>query len=112
MVTRNFHGRVPPKAAMSGVDDLELAESLNLDKGLSDMGLPLSKKELYERYGRSQPLDDDDALKPTVAAPGGGGFQSPKEGQESLPMDKPEFHDDPEMQTDWGYNNGMMGDAA
>ena len=112
MVTRNFHGRVPPKAAMSGVDDLELAESLNLDKGLSDMGLPLSKKELYERYGRSQPLDDDDALKPTVAAPGGGGFQSPKEGQESLPMDKPEFHDDPEMQTDWGYHNGMMEKVA
>lgn len=102
MVVRNFAGRQPPKASMSGVDDLELAESLNIDKGLSELGWVHSKKDLSERYGRRIVTDPEDALKPAQSPPAGGeGFKPP-----------PEFHEDESLSTDWGYSNGLMEKVA
>lgn len=116
LTIRNFMGRVPPKAAMSGVDDLELAESLNIDKGMKELGWDHSLKELGERYGRSIPKDDDDRMSTLIKKlgigqqqPGGGnGFQPPKEGQTELPQEMPEFVDD-DFATDWGYSPGLLG---
>lgn len=70
----NFAGVDCPRASLGGVDDTELAASLTVDKGLlNDLKLELSREEMYERYGRSQPLDEADKLKPPEnAAPPGG----------------------------------------
>lgn len=78
MVDRNYRGADYPWATMSGVDEAELEESLRVDQGLHGLGLDLSKEELYEKYGRSPPKDDEDKLA-GQAAPGGapGGPGSP-----------------------------------
>lgn len=124
LVTRNFAGRQCPHASMSGVDDLELAESLNIDKGLKEMGWDHSVKELAERYGRKLPTEEEDRMSQLVkkyntqaggpggapGAPGGGqggeGFEPPA-GSEP-----PEFVDDDQFSTDWGFSPGLMERAA
>lgn len=71
----NFRGAAPPRAMLGGVNDGELTASAQLDEILTRVGLPLSKRDAYERYGRSPPADDADALAPPQPAqpPGGGG---------------------------------------
>jgi hypothetical protein len=66
----NFAGVACPQASLGGIDDAELKESLAIDTGLSkDLRLDLSKKDLYKRYGRPEPLDDADRLKPADVQP-------------------------------------------
>ena len=42
----------------------DLLQQLQIDRGLHRMGVPLSKAELRERYGRSAPIDEEDTLAP------------------------------------------------
>jgi len=75
----NFAGVEYPQMSLGGVDDSELQSSLAVDVGLHrDLGLPLSNKDLYRRYGRPEPLSPEDTLQPVAAttapgAPGPGG---------------------------------------
>jgi Protein of unknown function (DUF935) len=64
----------PPWLTLGAVDDEEMQPALAIDRGLWEMGLGLSKKELYHRYARSEPHDDEDLLAaPPQAPPGPGG---------------------------------------
>lgn len=49
-------------------DGEDIEARLKIDQGLHGMGLALSKREMYDAYGRSEPEDDEDALE------GGGGL--------------------------------------
>ena len=72
-----------PYATMDAVDVNELAQEITVDQGLHELGLGLSKEELYERYGRTEPNGPDDTLpgaqpqapggSPASPGPGGGG---------------------------------------
>lgn len=64
----NFAGAAVPVVSLGGIDDGEMASSLAVDQGLQAMGLELSRKDLYKRYGRPEPLDDADAVKPPAPA--------------------------------------------
>src|SRR5262245_1823374 len=72
----NFLNAAPPRATLGGVNDNDLLPSAQLDQLLTQIGLPLSKKERYIYYGRTPPADEGDALtgppKPE-GPPGGGG---------------------------------------
>ena len=64
----------PPWLTLGAVDDTEMGPALAIDRGLWEMGMGLSKQELYRRYGRTEPHDDEDLLppgKPGGAPPGG-----------------------------------------
>jgi phage gp29-like protein len=39
-----------------------LVQELQVDKTLLEMGVPLSKKELYQRYGRTEPVETNDTI--------------------------------------------------
>lgn len=66
----NMVGVSYPMASLGGVNDSEMQTSLAVDVGLSrDLQLPLSRKDLYKRYGRPEPLDTNDTLEP-AAQPG------------------------------------------
>lgn len=75
---RNYSGVEDyPTAAMGGIDDAELGESLKIDQGLAQMvqpmGLMLKREELEDRYGRTF----EDAPMPAAGVgpnglPGGG----------------------------------------
>ena len=71
----NFAGVAYPQASLGGIDDAELKESLAIDVGLArDLQLKLSRKDLYKRYGRPEPLDAADTLEPPAkpqVIPGG-----------------------------------------
>lgn len=79
-----------PKAVLDSVDVNELQQEMQVDTGLHQLGLDLSKDELYERYGRKPPEDDDDSLPgqapPPNAANGAG--PAPSGDGAALP-----FHD-------------------
>lgn len=69
-------------------EDLEVRS--RVDKNLTDMGLPLSKAELYEVYGRKQPKDEEDALEkaappPSPFGPGGAPVGPGKPGEPPVP---------------------------
>lgn len=53
---------VEPDIEVQSAEDLY--HQVKIDRELSSMGLPLSKQEVYERYDRSPPEDEDDALQP------------------------------------------------
>ncbi len=65
-----------PEAIMGGIDEGSLGTMLNVDKGLQELGLTLSRKALYRKYGREEPSDPKDVLgmpaAPSGATPGGG----------------------------------------
>lgn len=71
LVDLNFAGAGRPLIGLGGVNDADLEPSLKVDMGLQQMGLALSRKEVYQRYNRQLPEDDGDRLEPP--APGGGG---------------------------------------
>ncbi len=50
----------------------ELQKELTVDEGLHQLGIDLSKEELYERYGRVPPEEDDDKLPGMQGQPPGG----------------------------------------
>ena len=45
----------------------DLVKQSQIDRNLHRMGLPLSKSEMYERYGRRPPTDEEDTLRPGQA---------------------------------------------
>lgn len=109
IVDLNFAGADYPTATLSSVNDADLANSLAVDKGLLDMGLPLSRKATYEKYSRQPPADPTDVLTAQPAAApswpgglaGGGGGQPPRGVQTSAPPP-----DDGDRPGDKGKPNG------
>lgn len=81
-----------PKASLSAVDVNELAQEIQVDTALHALGLDLSKDEIYERYGRTPPEDDDDVLPgqapqgPPGGAPGALPGPGDNGGTPSLPF--------------------------
>lgn len=63
LVDLNFAVPEYPKVTLSAVDVNELLLDLQVDQGLLQSGLDLSKEELYERYGRTPPQTPEDTLK-------------------------------------------------
>lgn len=74
LVDVNFDGAGYPKVTFGGVNDSSMTASVQIDQFLWQAGVPLSKEELYERYGRQRPVDDEDTLlMPQMAPPPPGG---------------------------------------
>ena len=64
LVEVNFGAQfTPPRVTFEAVNEGIMKSRLEVDKGLQELGLPLSKKEAYDFYGRSAPIDEDDELK-------------------------------------------------
>lgn len=77
-----------PQAVLDSVDVNELQSHVQVDLALHQLGLPLSKNELYERYERRPPEDNEDVLAaapPPSSPPSSTGGPSPALG-ESLPF--------------------------
>lgn len=75
LVAMNFAGAACPEIGLGGVNDASLLASVQVDAGLLDMGLALSKKERYKYYGRQEPEDEGDVLvRPTPPPSGSGGM--------------------------------------
>ena len=72
-----------PRATVGGIDERELAESLRIDQGLSQIGWKLSRKDLARRYGRAWATGPDDE----VQAPAPGGLPP---GSPGLPFAEPD----------------------
>ncbi len=70
LVDPNFEGAERPIVTFGGVNDNEMAASITIDQGLLNMQVPLSKAEVYQRYGRQEPTDDDDKLMPAALGAG------------------------------------------
>jgi hypothetical protein len=68
---KNFTDANYPKASLGSVNDQELLNSARLDELLVKNGLPLSKKDRYDYYGRAMPSGPDDEMK-LPAATGAG----------------------------------------
>lgn len=83
LVQLNYPGADCPVAVMGGVDDSELKESLAVDQGLNQMGLALSRDDLYERYGRKPPDTPEDTLP--GAQPGQPQPGTPSPGASDVP---------------------------
>jgi phage gp29-like protein len=62
LVHLNFAQADVPRVQLVGVNDRELQASLQVDRGLLAMGLPLSRAALHLRYGRQAPWEPDDQL--------------------------------------------------
>lgn len=65
----NYPNPVPITVTLGGTSEEELLQRSQVDLNLQQCGLPLSKREMYRIYGRSEPVDADDALLPPTAAP-------------------------------------------
>ncbi|GBD37044.1 hypothetical protein HRbin36_02174 [bacterium HR36] len=63
LVQLNFARAELPRVQLVGVNDRDLLASLQVDRGLLAMGLPLSRGALYLRYGRQAPWAMDDQLR-------------------------------------------------
>lgn len=71
-----------PQASIAAVDVNEQQQQLGIAVGLSGLGLPLSKNEMYERFDFQPPEDESDALAApappsTPSAPSGAGQELP-----------------------------------
>ncbi len=73
LVDLNFEDADYPRASLGAVNVGELKLEMDIDTGLSKLGLPLSRSELYEKYHRTPPADPADTLTPP--APGGAAGQ-------------------------------------
>lgn len=69
----NYRRADAPLVTLGGVNDDSMQGALAIDTGLSQLGLELSKEELYRKYGRQKPVKDDDKLAPSQAQQGQGG---------------------------------------
>ena len=72
VVDLNFVVSEYPRATLSAIDPAELLQEAELDHRLWEMGLELSKEDMYERYGRVPPESDEDAIGKDAGGPGGG----------------------------------------
>ena len=96
-----------PTITLASLDDADLAPTLAVFKGAHDLGLPLSKKEVYKRLRLTEPTDKDDAIGPQDQGGGEGGGapgQQPPPGgpPAATPPDRPfgEFDSPEAMMTD------------
>jgi phage gp29-like protein len=92
IVDENFLGASYPTLKLSTPDPAALKAELDIDQGLYNMGVPLSLAEVYERYNRSAPKDDDKdrlvKVNPAAAPPGtppGGAGGPPGPGPNGKP---------------------------
>ena len=70
LVDINYAGEDYPSVTLGAIDDVDLLPSLQVDQGLYGMGVPLSRKELYKRYSRSAPVDEQDTVRMNPQASG------------------------------------------
>ena len=68
----NYRRADAPLVTLGGVNDDSMQGALAIDTGLSQLGLELSKDELYRKYGRQKPVKEDDKLAPMQAGQQGG----------------------------------------
>jgi hypothetical protein len=61
-----------PRAKLSSVDVNELAQEIQIDTALHQLGIELSKDELYDRYSRKPPESQKDSLAGGTGGPAGG----------------------------------------
>lgn len=101
LVDLNFVVEDYPKATLSAVNNAELLQELQIDTGLTQIGVPLSLEELYERYGRNPPADEADTVKPPPPGPGGEGGPEGGGGGGGLPFDEPEHDWEAMSDQDW-----------
>lgn len=67
LIAYNFGNTRPvPFVDTEAVDPAAVLANLAIDKQLQDMGLKLSRKQLYRASGRTPPVDDADSLLPPV----------------------------------------------
>lgn len=64
----NFPVPAPPRVTLEGVSEADLLVRAQVNESLQRQGLPLSKKEAYETFSRSEPEDEADTLKSVLAA--------------------------------------------
>lgn len=80
LIDLNYRGADYPTCTFGGVNDGAMKDSITVDQFFLQSNLPLSKEEMYEKYGRQQPLSEDDAVtspqaqQPQMPFGGGGGF--------------------------------------
>jgi len=104
----NYVGVDYPEAVMGGIDEASLSTAATVDAQLQKMGLPMSKRAMYKKYGREAPRDPDDVLTPPAPAPGGG-FMEYATAPLRLPAANGNGHAaagvaaEPFCETDWGY---------
>jgi hypothetical protein len=67
LVRLNFARAQLPRVQLVGVNDRELLASWQIDRGLLQLGLPLSRRALYLRYGRQPPFEPADRLSVSAA---------------------------------------------
>jgi hypothetical protein len=72
LVRTNFAGVEPGYCTLGAVNEGDLKAYIDNCKALQEIGLVLSKKELYRTTARSQPVDGGDALAPAAKPPPGG----------------------------------------
>lgn len=77
-----------PEAVMGGINEGELGKALIVDQGLLGMGLPLSKKAMYKKYGRQAPMSKEDALMPASQL-------APEQQPQQQQTERPHKMDDP-----------------
>jgi hypothetical protein len=89
----NYAGVPSSKITLSSVDEAYVTSVLTNGKTLHDMGVPLSKKQVYARSAWEPPADDDDTIggpQPQVVGPdglplpGGNGKANPFGGPPAL----------------------------
>jgi hypothetical protein len=64
----NYAGADCPEVVLGSVSDGDLKTSLDVDKGLQEMGFRHSREKLAEYYGREEATDPSDALTPGAQA--------------------------------------------
>jgi hypothetical protein len=72
LVRTNFAGVEPGYCTLGAVNEGDLKAYIDNCKALQEIGLVLSRKELYRTTARSQPVDGGDALAPAAKPPPGG----------------------------------------
>jgi len=78
-----------PTITLGGINDADMVASTQVDEALQRMGLPLSKKELYKKYSRTEPTDEADMLAPPLPTmPPGPGFT---EAEPAVVPAKPQY---------------------
>lgn len=69
LVSLNTYDIEPPLAQIGGVQDSDLKASMEIDSQLFNMGVPLDRDEIYERYKRTPPKDLEQAIVKKESTP-------------------------------------------